>query len=227
MKRLKTWAAAAAAAMLALAGTAQASPMTLVDGGLGVLDGDTQLEWTANMNLNGRMTWAAANAWIATLNASHYAGHNDWRLPTLDISDTSCSAGTGDVRTGYNCSGGELSHLFVTNLGNKAYQSALTQTGDTAEQIANLALFSNLQSHYYWSGTEYAPDLNVTWYFRPQDGYQLYNAKSNELHGVAVRAFDVVAAVPEPQTLALVMLALGAAGLARRRRPALHPVGSA
>ena len=30
--------------MQALAGAAQASPMTLVDGGLGVLDGDIQLE---------------------------------------------------------------------------------------------------------------------------------------------------------------------------------------
>jgi hypothetical protein len=225
MKRLKT--CAAAAALLALAGTAQASPMTLVDGGLGVLDGDTQLEWTANMNLNGRMTWAAANAWIATLNASHYAGHNDWRLPTLDISDTSCSAGTGDVRTGYNCSGGELSHLFVTNLGNKAYQSALTQTGDTAEQIANLALFSNVWTAGGWSGTEYAPDPNQAWRFRAGIGLQDFQVKSYVLSAVAVRHSDVATAVPEPQTLALVMLALGAAGVARRRRPALQPVGSA
>lgn len=48
MKMSNTW--APAAAMQALAGAAQASPMTLVDGGLGVLDGDIQLEWTANMN---------------------------------------------------------------------------------------------------------------------------------------------------------------------------------
>ena len=74
MNRLKTW--AAAAAMLALAGTAQATSMKLVDGGLGVLDSAANLEWTSNMNLNGQMTWAAANAWIATLNASNYSGHN-------------------------------------------------------------------------------------------------------------------------------------------------------
>lgn len=219
MKRLKIW--AAAAAMLALAGTAQASQLTLVDGGLGVLDSETQLEWTANMNLNGSMTWAAANAWIGELNTSHYAGHNDWRLPTINPSDSSCSLGPVDARHGYNCNGGELSHLFVTDLGNKAGESVLTQTGDTADQIANLALFNNVQSHYYWSGTEYAPDLNVTWYFRPQDGYQLYNAKSNELHVVAVRTFDVAATVPEPQTYAMLLLGLGAVvTVARRRRPA-------
>jgi hypothetical protein len=206
--------------MLALAGTAQASPMTLVNGGLGVLDSDTKLEWTANMNLGGLMTWAAANTWIATLNASNYAGHNDWRLPTLNPSDTTCSFGSGDVRYGYNCTGGELSNLFATDLGNKAGESVLTQTGDTAEQIANLALFSNVQSSVYWSGTEYAEDPKRAWTFGPGDGGQFNNYKSIALYAAAVRPGDVAASVPEPQTLALALLALGAGLLKTKRRPA-------
>ncbi len=191
--------------MLALAGTAQASPMTLVDGGLGVLDSAAKLEWTSNMNLNGPMTWADANTWIATLNTNNYAGHNDWRLPTLNPSDTI---------------GGELSNLFVTDLGNKDGESVLTQTGDTAEQIANLALFSNVQSYYYWSGTEYAANPTLAWYFRTYDNGQGLDYKSDALYAVAVRPGDVAASVPEPQTLALVSMALGIAGLvAMKRRP--------
>ena len=226
MRTVKTWAAAAAAAMLALAGTAQASPMTLVDGGLGVLDSGTNLEWTANMNLGGLMSWAAANTWIATLNTSNYAGHHDWRLPTLNPSDTSCShnfnpgGGFSQQYDGYYCTGGELSNLFVTNLGNRAGQSVLNQTGDTAEQIANLALFNNVVPFTYWSGTEYAPNPDRAWLFRPGDGGQAYDGKIVRLRAVAVRPGDVVASVPEPQTLALALLALGATVVARRRRPA-------
>ena len=223
MKRLKTW--AAAAAMLALAGTAQASPMKLVDGGLGVLDSVANLEWTANMNLNGPMTWAEANVWIATLNTSNYAGHNDWRLPTLNPLDTSCSrnfnpgGGYPQQYFGYGCTGGELSHLFVTQLGNKAGESVLNQTGDTAEQIANLALFSNVQSGAYWSGTEYTPGPVSAWVFYTYIGYQDYDFKSSALYAVAVRPGDV-AAVPEPQTYAMLMAGLAAVLLATKRRPA-------
>ena len=226
MKRLKTW--AAAAAMLALAGTAQATSMKLVDGGLGVLDSDTQLEWTANMNLGGMMNWDAASAWLATLNASHYAGHNDWRLPTLNMRDPSCSTEAhGDFRYGYNCTGGELSHLFITELGNKAYESVLTQTGDTAEQIANLALFSNVQAEGYWSGTEYGAGSPAVMSFYTSNSYQYGAYKSYTLYAVAVRSGDVTAAVPEPQSLAMLLLGLGVVAVARRRRPALQPVGSA
>lgn len=223
MRTLMTW--EAAAAMLALAGAAHASPMTLVDGGLGVLDSGTNLEWTSNMNLGGVMTWAAANTWIATLNTSNYAGHNDWRLPTLNPSDTTCSDSfnPGGVFPpqyyGFNCTGGELSGLFVTDLGNKANESVLNPTGDTVEQIANLALFSNVQLGY-WSGTEYALDPGVAWGFRADLGFQTTGDEEGSVYALAVRPSDVAASVPEPQTLALALLALGATVVARRRRPA-------
>ena len=121
---------------------------------------------------------------------------------------------------GYNCTGGELSGLFVTDLGNKANQSVLNQVGDTAEQIANLALFSNVYSNVYWSGTENAPTPDSAWTFGSGDGYQVNYFKDDPLVAVAVGPGDAAAAVPEPQTLALALLALGATVVARRRRPA-------
>jgi hypothetical protein len=167
------------------------------------------------------MTWAAANIWASNL---VYSGFSDWRLPTLNPSDTTCS--TNFTPTGFptqyfgnNCTGGELSGLFVTDLGNKGNESVLNPTGDTPEQIANLALFSNVQSDFYWSGTEYAPLLGGAWLFRTFDGIQGTDGKGFALYAVAVRPGDVAASVPEPQTLALVLLALGATVLVRRRRP--------
>lgn len=75
MKRLKTW--AAALGLLTVATATHAAPIVSVDGGLGMLVSATGLAWTAYMNLNERMTWAHANPWIGTLNASNGAGHND------------------------------------------------------------------------------------------------------------------------------------------------------
>ena len=208
--------------MVALTGAAQAALVSR-PGGM-IYDTTQNITWLANLNVNGLMDWNTATDWANNL---VYGGYDDWRLPTLNPSDTSCSFyfypwvnGFSYQHYGVNCTGGELSHLFVTDLGNKAYESVLNQAGDTAEQIANLALFSNVQSYFYWSGTEYAPDPSNAWYFLTDNGDQFYFYKSAALYAVAVRPGDVAAAVPEPQTLALALLALGATVVARRRRPA-------
>jgi len=169
----------------------------------------TSLHTGIGVNVNGTMTWDAATAWANNL---VYGGFSDWRLPTLNPLDASCTGG-------FDCTGGELSRLFVTDLGNQGSSSVLDQTGDTAEQIANLALFSNVQSTDYWSGTEYAPSPGNAWSFYTYVGFQSVDDKRNSLYAVAVRPGDVAASVPEPQTLALVLLALGATMVVRRRRP--------
>ena len=135
-------------------------------GGL-IYDTTRNITWLADMNYaqtsghtgtgvnaNGRMTWDAATAWANNL---VYGGFDDWRLPTLNPADTTCSSnlnpggGFPNQYFGTGCTGGELSGLFVTDLGNKAGESVLNQVGDTAQQIANLVLFSNVQSFVYWS----------------------------------------------------------------------------
>ena len=242
MMKLRTW--AAAAAMLALSGAAQSA---LVNRGGGMIyDTTANLTWLADMNYaytsgyaasgvapgsaydentiwtDGRMGWAAAKNWADNL---VYGGFSDWRLPTVNPSDTTCSynfdagGGFGLQYYGYNCMGGELSRLFVSGLGNKEGESVLEQTGDTAEQIANLALFSNVQSYEFWSGTEYAPDTREAWYFVNYFGRQDSLIKYFPIYAVAVRPGDVAATVPEPQTLALAMMAMGGAMLMRRKQP--------
>jgi hypothetical protein len=223
MKALK---AAALLGVLTLVGAVQAAPLLKsVSGGQGVLDTSTNLEWLQDWNLAGeKMSWSESIAWIAKLNADKYAGHNDWRLPNTNASASSnCSLtshdpGVGQLYYGYGCTGSEMGHLFYNVLGGKSDESILTQAGDTADEIANLALFKNVQSHVYWSGTEYAPGSSLAWDFLTYDGRQHVGVKPNSVYALAVRPGGVTAAVPEPQTWALLLMGFTGLLLARRRR---------
>lgn len=232
-KTLKT---AALLGALTLASAVQAGPTPVlksVSNGLGVLDTSTGLEWLQDWNLaktsgydsDGRMTWSQSIAWIAKLNADNYAGHSDWRLANPNITASSnCSGsfytygGAPSQYAGLYCTGSEMGHLFYNALGGKAGEFIVNQAGDTEAEKANLALFKNVNSSGYWSGMEYAPNSNLAWFFHNVDGGQGIYAKYLSMYALAVRPGDVTAAVPEPQTLALTLIALTGALLARRRR---------
>lgn len=80
--------------------------------------------------------------------------------------------------------------------------------------------FTGVQPDDYWSGTERAPEPGPNvWLFRTSNGGEYIDIRDLGVYAVAVRPGDVVGSVPEPQTLALVLLALGATVVTRRRRP--------
>jgi hypothetical protein len=90
--------------------------------------------------------------------------------------------------------------------------------------------FAGLESEFdgvhrgnYWTGSAgIEAAINKAWVFDAgsggNGGFGLV-AKSTRFSVVAVRSGDVVAAVPEPESLALVLIGLVAAGVTRRRRP--------
>lgn len=196
----------------ALAGTAQAG---LIDRGGGMIyDTTLDITWLADWNYastsgfdaDGAMNWTTANSWANNL---VYGGFSDWRLPSSLNAN-----GSGPCGPAFNCTGSEMGHMFYVNWGATANNSFSTGTN-----AANLALFSNVVSFIYWSGTEYAPNQSEAWFFNVTQGAQANLTKIGELFAVAVRPGDVTASVPEPQSLALVLLGLGAGMVARRRRP--------
>jgi len=63
-------------------GVAWPSPRFADYGNGTVMDNLTGLMWTKNANLpNGYRTWQQALDYVSSLNASHYLGYTDWRLP--------------------------------------------------------------------------------------------------------------------------------------------------
>jgi len=164
------------------------------DGVTSTIEGyyDTVLDitWLADANTNGQMNWADATAWAAGLTVGGVGG---WRLPTSE--ESLCS--------GYNCTS-ELDSLFISTLGN-------TSGGF----INNTGPFANVQAFYYWSSTEYAPDITryaLSYYFR--DGNQGIQLKTGDFYAWAVHSGDVGAGPgPVPVPAAVWLFGSGLLGL--------------
>jgi hypothetical protein len=193
-------------------------------------DTDLDITWLGNANMNGLMTWAGANTWAANLsfyNPLTNQTYSDWRLPTTTDTGTElCDFAYGGTDCGYNVdtASSEMAHLYFVTLGN---QSAYTTTGavsgayeggtNPTSTFDNVGPFTNFQSGSYWSGTEYAPSPSSAWYFYTYYGYQSGGGESNSFYALAVSPGDV-AAVPEAETYALMLVGLGLIGWRARRR---------
>jgi hypothetical protein len=223
---------------LSLGLTANVAEAQYINRGNGMIyDPTRNLTWIADMNLalttnytapgvwpNKAMSWGAAVQFADNL---VYGGFSDWRLPTLNLNDPTCSDtilfGAVPVTQGSGCTGGELSGLFGTGLGNQPWSSVLDQVGDTPDQLANFALFTDVKQGHYWASNS-TPFGGLTYVWQYSTFWGTVWADSKEYSAISggrvvlVRDGDVMA-VPEPSTSALI--AAGLAGLlavGRRRR---------
>ena len=188
-------------------------------GGLAYYDTEADLTWLADANAaigsvydtmipgSGRMTWADANAWTAGLVVDGVGG---WRLADTLQPDASCgyqgSVVSYIVSYEYNCTGSEMGNLFYNVLGN------------TAGLLSNTGPFSNVQSNYYWSATEYAPYTSRVWGFHMGLGFQYHGDKTSNAYAWAVQSGDV-SAVPVPAAVWLFGSGLvGLIGVARCKK---------
>jgi hypothetical protein len=97
------------------------------------------------------------------------------------------------------------------------YASIWNSVGSTFAGLSDQ--FDGVQTGRYWSGTVWAQGPTNAWSFTSFNGGQGVGSQTTPLFVVAVRPGDVAAAIPEPQTYALMLMGLGAVLLARRKRP--------
>lgn len=200
-----------------IAGSAQA---TLMDRGGGLIYDDVlNVTWlqdanyaqTSGYDADGRMTWQEAMRWAEGLK---YGGFKDWRL------SSSLNYDDGLICWGWNCSKSELGHMFYEEFGLSVGDNlALSSLADSYFLNIPSELISVQYGVAYWTSTvisHYYPET-MAWEFETIHGNQKPELKSTSLYAWAVRDGDV-AAVPEPETLALVLAGLGLLGFMVGRR---------
>lgn len=151
---------------------------------------------------NVEMSWTEAKTWAEAVRG----GLSGWRLPTLvDKGNDGCNYASSGTDCGYEsdtskATGSEMAHLYYDVLGN-------TRNGG----LSNKGNFLKLESTGYWTGVSYAPNANKAWHFVTNGGFQYFNDKTGAFKALAVRDGDVLnaAAVPEPETFALLLAGLG------------------
>lgn len=248
-----TWRIAALSLAMGLPGAANAALEGRdLNGSLGSFEAyyDTVLDitWLADANAgagsiydngsfgttDGRMTWANANAWAASLsffNPLANETYSDWRLPTVKpvngVSFNYNQSSNGSTDLGYNITSpqSEMAYMYYVNLGNPGYRTpagaisgCYVNSSDTC--LDNVGPFSNLQEGPYWSATTYAPNQNDALTFRTNStsaGLQFRDGKLAQYYAWAVHPGDV-GAVPEAETYAMMLAGLGLVGWAARHR---------
>ena len=153
---------------------------------------------------SNQMNWASNLSGALTCNlipgySMNWSG--DWRLPITD----SVSPANANGLFGWNITSSEMGYLFYTDLGNTT--SGLTSKG----------LFTNLESGWYWSGTECITG-RYAWFFGPPDGEQNYDDEPCNFLALAVHPGQLeTASVPEPSTFFLLGAGLAGVGFLRRK----------
>lgn len=199
-------------------------------------DTTLNISWLANANVIGQVDFNSAATWANGLNV---AGVSGWHLPTISI-DSCGTTGSGPVFwngggiCGYNpqANTSDMAHMYLTTLGNPSYSGFVDSYGNgpglSAPLLENSGPFSNLVPFGYWFALDYAVDpwsgvanTSEAWRFSFYAGRQDHLAQSEGLYAWAVHDGDVgvIAAVPEPETYALMLAGMALmVPLARRRR---------
>lgn len=189
-----------------------ASAVYLYDTTLGVT-------WLRDASVLGYGDWNTVNTRAANLTVgSGVNAISDWRLPTMAANPNPSFSYNGSTDYGYNVPGSssEMASLFFNTLGNK---SSVNTSGSpqAGYGMTNAGSFQNMQSNYYWLGTEYAPNPTKAWYFYTGNGHQFTGSEGVQFYALAVRPGDVSPA-PEPETYLMLLMGLGVVGAISRRR---------
>ncbi len=98
----------------------------------------------------GRMNWYGARAWINYLNATHYLGYSDWRLPDVGTASlqaggcTACVPGDGGFAVGTS----EWWRLYFEELGGTAHVPIASSNN------GSYSLFHGIEGVAFWGNAQ-------------------------------------------------------------------------
>lgn len=192
----------------------------------------------AGIGVHGGMDGFTAKSWIGQMNDAGYLGYSDWRLPRtfpLDASGDFNYGVGGDVGYSVGAPGtpyagstaSEMAHLYYTTLGNPPALPTGCSTLPSTACLINPGPFDygNLfvpGGGVFWSassahGHPAGDDYVFTFDFLT--GYQgAFPIELTETWVWAVRDGDVITAVPEADTWALMLAGLAAGASLLRKR---------
>ena len=179
---------------------------------------DTVLDvtWLRTVPAAPFVGWTEAFDWADSLvTGVGTAAVSDWRLPGMLVANPASIATLaydGSSPQGYNAAlaSSEMASLFYGTLGNVAKYGVDGSLRASGYGLANTGSFLGMASYPYWMDTSRGFILagrDVKWTFDTRDGLQWYSVEEATINAMAVRAGDVMAAVPEPRSA--LMLALG------------------
>lgn len=195
-------------------------------GGEGVYDTDLDITYLADpmyiqssgYDADGLVTASAAQSFIGYLNSSYYLGFNDWRLPVADATGAGCTDDTGGSTPstdpiGFNCSAGEVVHLFYNELSGVAGSSLGTSLDP------DVTLFDTIPDGVFWTSTENPGNSSELYTLGTINGFQNSTSKSFTLgRAWIVRSGGAETVVPAPAGVWLLLTGLiGAFGRSRIR----------
>lgn len=161
---------------------------------------DANYAMTSGYDSDGLMSWEQASSWATGLVIS---GYGDWRLPEYVYGQSYSS---------------EMQSLYRSLLGPAQQQGGLNTLATNHND--SYQLFDNIYPTWFWLSD---PTNHVTRERYPvvdmTDGTQFDAYRGNTLRAWAVRDGDV-AAIPEPDTWAMLIAGLGlvAAGVIRKEK---------
>ncbi|MFZ4387921.1 MAG: PEP-CTERM sorting domain-containing protein [Chthoniobacterales bacterium] len=190
---------ALAAGLTSFAGSAKAAPTGILNG-LAVYDSTLNVTW-ANFVVYGVQDYSGITDVLNTINASNYAGFNDWKTP-------------GDAN---------LSYLLGTELGYNRDTGIYDNLASSPFSVVS-GYYSSFASEFpggstVWTGTLYNANSAGRW--DNESGRLITDRTVNANNDLIVlRDGNSIAAVPEPSTYALFGLGAIALIVAYRRKVA-------
>jgi hypothetical protein len=188
--------------------------------GAGSIYDDDSIYEQFDSTTDGRMSWVNANAWTANLSFTDGVNtYDDWRLPTVNLGSTDGNTNWSFDIISPNSELVSMYYVNLVHLGINTPAISDCNTNSYGYCIDNIDPFSNLQLPVYWTDTEYTSNTDSALVVSFLDGMQFDSTKTFAYNAWAVSNGDVgIAAVPEPETYAMMLAGLGLVGAASRRR---------